>query len=249
MKITRYLIACFFVFLFTGCGPVRCGSDDDCLRVLFVGNSYTYVNDLPETFSELARSGGHKVEVSIVAEGGFSFEDHAKSAAFTESLTASQWDYVVMQEQSQTPSVEDWRVHFMYPAARTLVKQIRASNAQPLFFSTWAHRDGFPENGMKNYESMQYQIDQGYLRIARELNVPVVPVGVAWFRALNTHPNLQLWQEDGSHPSEQGTYLAASVFYVTLFKESPVGLNYHANLTEEVASQLQSVAESILTNP
>ena len=102
---------------------------------------------------------------------------------------------------------------------------------------------------MKNYESMQYQIDQGYLRIARELNVPVVPVGVAWFRALNTHPNLQLWQEDGSHPSEQGTYLAACVFYVTLFKESPVGLSYRGNLTEEIASQLQTVAESILTNP
>ena len=249
MKLTRYLIACSFVLFLLSCGPVRCGDDENCLRVLFVGNSYTYVNDLPTMFSELSRSGGHKVEVSIVAEGGFTLAGHANSAKFVEALSSSQWDYVVLQEQSQIPSVEYSRVNMMYPAARNLVQQIRTVNAQPLFFSTWAHRDGYPEKGMTNYEAMQYQIDQGYLRIARELNVQVVPVGVAWFRALNKYPSLQLWQEDGSHPSEQGTYLAASVFYVTLFKESPVGLNYHANLTEEVASQLQSVAESILTNP
>ena len=249
MKLPQYLIACSFIFFLLGCGPIRCGNDDDCLRVLFVGNSYTYVNDLPTMFSELSRSGGHKVEVSTVAEGGFTLADHVNSAQFSEALTSNQWDYVVLQEQSQTPSVEYLRINFMYPAARTLVKQIRAVNAQPLFFSTWAHRGGFPENGMTNYESMQYQIDQGYLRIAYELNLPVVPVGVAWFRALNKYPSLQLWQDDGSHPSEQGTYLAACVFYVTFFKESPVGLSYRANLSEEVAGQLQIIAESILASP
>lgn len=249
MKLRRYLIACSFAFFLLSCGPVRCGSDDDCLRVLFVGNSYTYVNDLPTMFSELARSGGYKVEVSSVAEGGFTLADHVNSAQFSETLTSNQWDYVVLQEQSQTPSVEYSRVNFMYPAARKLVKQIRAVDAQPVFFSTWAHRNGYPENGMTNYESMQYQIDQGYLRIAYELHLPVVPVGVAWFRVLNKYPSLQLWQDDGSHPSEQGTYLAACVFYVTFFKESPVGLGYRGSLPEDVAAQLQTVAESILTNP
>jgi len=51
------------------------------------------------------------------------------------------------------------------------------------------------------------------------------------------------------HPSEQGTYLAACVFYVTIYKESPVGLNYRGNLSEEVATQLQEAAASILVNP
>lgn len=249
MKITRYLIVCFFVFFLIGCGPVRCGSDDDCLRVLFVGNSYTYVNDLPTAFSELARSGGHKVEVSIVAEGGFSFEDHANSPKFTETLTVSQWDYVVLQEQSQIPSIKASRTQSMYPAARELVGQIRATSAEPIFFETWAHRSGFPENGLFTYESMQYEINQGYARIASELNVRLAPVGLAWFRAWQANPGLQLWQEDGSHPAEQGTYLAACVFYVTFFNESPVGLSYRGNLSEEVALQLQEAANSVLVDP
>ncbi len=137
----------------------------------------------------------------------------------------------------------------MYPAARGLVQQIRATSAQPIFFETWAHRGGFPENGLFTYEGMQYEINQGYMRIASELDVRLAPVGLAWFRALQANPNLQLWQEDGSHPSEQGTYLAACVFYVTFFNESPVGLNYRGNLSEEVALQLQEAANSVLVNP
>ena len=137
----------------------------------------------------------------------------------------------------------------MYPAARGLVQQIRATSAQPIFFETWAHRGGFPENGLFTYEEMQYEINQGYMRIASELDVRLALVGLVWFCALQANPNLQLWQEDGSHPSEQGTYLAACVFYVTLFKESPVGLSYRGNLSEEVAGQLQEAANNVLVNP
>ena len=73
MKFVKFLVLFLVILLLAGCGPVRCdaGSGDECQRVLFVGNSYTYVNDLPRTFSELARSGGHKVEVGTLAEGGF----------------------------------------------------------------------------------------------------------------------------------------------------------------------------------
>lgn len=249
MKFPRYLIACSFVFFLLSCGPVRCGNDDDCLRILFVGNSYTYANDLPTMFSELARSGGHKVEVSIVAEGGFTLADHVNSAQFSEALTSNQWDYVVLQEQSQIPSIKASRTQSMYPAARELVQQIRATSAQPIFFETWAHRGGFPENGLPTYEGMQYEINQGYKQIASELGVRLAPVGLAWFRALQANPGLQLWQEDGSHPSEQGTYLAACVFYATFYKESPVGLSYRGNLSEEITLQLQEAANSVLVTP
>ncbi|MBI3168031.1 MAG: hypothetical protein HYZ22_06105 [Chloroflexi bacterium] len=253
-RVLKLLTRLFFlavVLSLSGCAPIRCddASGDECLRVLFVGNSYTYVNNLPNTFSELARSGGHQVEVGMIAEGGLTFADHAKSSQLSSALTSSQWDYVILQEQSQIPSVEYSRTHFMYPSARALVKQIRAHNATPIFFETWAHRNGYPENGMPDYESMQYETSQGYLRIARELNVPLARVGFAWFRALKMYPDLELWQEDGNHPSEQGTYLAACIFYVTLFHESPVGLEYRGNLSEEVAGQLQEAANSVLVNP
>jgi hypothetical protein len=221
-----------------------------CNRVLFFGNSYTYENDLPGMFAELARSGGHKVETGMSTEGGWSFADHVKSSGTAEILKSKQWDYVILQEQSEMPAFEQSRTQNMYPAARELVRQVRASAAKPVFFLTWAHSDGLPDNGLPGFEPMQVQLDQGYLAIARELNVAVAPAGYAWMIALRQNPALNLWQNDGSHPNEQGTYLAACVIYATIFRQSPEGLNYRANVPEEIALFLQKIAaESVLSNP
>ncbi|MBN8658574.1 MAG: hypothetical protein J0M11_22755 [Anaerolineae bacterium] len=247
----QYFLFLIVISSLSSCTPTRCDdvSGDECLRILFVGNSYTFTNDLPNTFANLARSSGHPVEVAMLAEGGVGFVEHLSSPQFSSTLTSSAWDYVVLQEQSQIPSIKASRTQSMYPAARELVRQIRSISAEPIFFETWAHRGGFPENGLFTYEGMQYEINQGYARIASELNVRLAPVGLAWFRALQANPDLQLWLEDGSHPAEQGTYLAACVFYVTFFKESPVGLSYRGNLSEEVALQLQEAANSVLIDP
>lgn len=241
----RFLSAWLLLFILCGCSVTsscRNTQDRSCTRVLFIGNSYTYVNDLPNTFAQLARSGGHKVSVGMAAQGGWGLADHAQSPETFDSLHSGRWDFVVLQEQSQIPSVAQFRTQTMYPAARKLVNQVRAVGSTPVFFDTWAHRGGWPENGMQTYQSMQAQIDTGYAGIAAELNVPVVPVGSAWFYAVTEHPELSVWQEDGSHPSEQGTYLAACVFYAFIFQESPEGLKYQANLTKETAQTLQDIA-------
>ncbi|HNK64449.1 MAG TPA: hypothetical protein PLE14_10355, partial [Anaerolineales bacterium] len=53
---------------------------EQCLRILFIGNSYTFTNDLPGTFAKLAQAGGHLVEVQIAANGGWGLTDHVASA-------------------------------------------------------------------------------------------------------------------------------------------------------------------------
>ena len=68
----------------------------------------------------------------------------------------------------------------MYPAARRLVGAIRNQGSRPLFYLTWARRDGWPENGMPDYVSMQAAINQGYGAIAADQHVAVAPVGYAW---------------------------------------------------------------------
>jgi hypothetical protein len=156
----------------------------------------------------------------------------------------------VLQEQSEIPSVPQLRTQEMYPAARLLAGQIRAAGATPLFFIPWAHQNGWPDYGMHTYEAMQTQIDQGYLLIASELNAPVVPVGMAWWMARRKDSQLQLWQADDSHPTQQGTYLAACVFYAVIFRQSPIGLTYVAGLPQDTTRSLQSAAASaVLFNP
>ena len=232
----------------TGCGKL--GDSAACTRVLFVGNSYTSVNDLPAMFAKLAASGGHPVETGIAAENGWSLADHAGSSVTATALASKKWNTVVLQEQSQIPSVNQLRQEQMYPAARRLVTEVRSAGAQPMFFLTWARRDGWPENGLVDYSSMQSAINDGYLAIAEEQHAAVAPVGYAWQTLLGQEASPGLWQDDGSHPTAKGTYLAACVFYATIFRESPKGLTYHGDLSDAEASKLQDVATTtVLGDP
>jgi len=248
----RFLILCCFILAPYGCSHnLKCDQTQDadsCIRILFIGNSYTYTNDLPAMFTELAYTGGHLVETDMAAQGGWTLSDHVTSSETLDKLTSSKWDFVVLQEQSQIPAIEQSRRDEMYPAARVLVRQIEGTGAKPIFFLTWAHRDGWPENGLPDYQSMQFQIDIGYLGIAQELSVRVAPVGYAWLLVRGQNPQLSLWQEDGSHPSEQGTYLAACVFFTVIFHESPEGLTYLAHLPKETAQLFQKIAANTVLN-
>jgi hypothetical protein len=201
-------------------------------------------------FAELAGAGGQRVETGMIAPGGWTLANHASSSDTLAEIKSSNWNYIVLQEQSQIPSIQQSRTQQMYPAARILARDIRNIGATPVFYETWAHRDGWPENGLPNYESMQFQIDNGYLGIAQELNVTLAPVGFAWLMVRRQNSQLDLWQADGSHPTEQGTYLAACVFYSVIFQKSPEGLTFTAQLPMETAQVLQKIAaETVLNVP
>lgn len=221
---------------------------DICRHILFIGNSYTYVNDLPGTFDKLARSGGHLVQVEMAAEGGWMLSNHAGSADTQAKIQSRAWDYVVLQEQSQGPASPGFRSTDMYPAAGKLIREITAAGAKPVLFLTWAHKNGWPENNLPGFDAMQSQITQGYVDLGINQNIAVIPVGLAWSAAYHRYPDLALWQDDGSHPSPAGTYLAACVFYAALFNQSPVGLPYRADLPEETARNLQSIAGETVLN-
>jgi hypothetical protein len=215
-------------------------------RILFIGNSYTFYNNLPGMVAGLAKSGARGVETGMAATGGWTLAAHAGAAQTLDKLTSRRWDFVILQEQSQIPSVQRHRSQDMYPAARALVGHIRAAGATPVFFQTWAHRGGWPTSGLHDYESMQQQIDEGYRGIAQELDVMIAPVGDAWLAARQHHPEWDPWQADGSHPAEQGSYLAACVFHATLFRESPEGLSYVAQVPKDIGRELQAVAAQLL---
>jgi hypothetical protein len=247
------LLACVCLVALAGCGaaPGQTCADSAsarCVRVLFLGNSYTYVNDLPGTFAQLAQAGGHPVQVAMVANGAETLAEHAGSTESTSKISSQSWSFVVLQEQSETPASSAGASYYMYPAARQLASRARAAGATPLFFMTPAHRDGLPGSATPDYESMQRAVDDSYLVIARELGAPVAPVGYAWFVVRREHPETVLWQDDGSHPSVAGTYLAACVFYATVLRQSPEGLAFEDGLPDSQARALQSEAAANVLN-
>jgi hypothetical protein len=219
---------------------------DDQIKILFIGNSYTFYNDLPRIFSELMASDGYNVVVGQETQGGWSLSNHYNSSGTTKKIKIGNWDYVVLQEQSvvNNPATS------MFPAVRSIDELIRRNGADTILFMTWGRRDGLPNSGHPDFASMQSQIEQNYMDIGKELGLTVAPVGKAWELALKFDPNLPLWDKDGSHPSPSGTYLAACVFFTILSGKSPEGLAYIANLEPETAELIQSfAAQSVLEEP
>jgi hypothetical protein len=217
----------------------------ECRRILFIGNSYTSVNDLPETFARLARSTGVRIEVAAIDPGGATLADHAASSDVLRAISGTAWTAVVIQEQSEIPAAADLRDRQMAPAAAALVTAIRADRAQPFLFETWAHRGGWPDRNMDRV-TMQSAIDDAYRRLAASLGVIVAPAGRAWSRALAEAPAIELWQPDGSHPTAAGTYLAACVLVDTILGPGKTGSGETGGLSGADAATLRKVANETI---
>jgi len=189
----------------------------DCTkRVLFLGNSYTYDNNLPQTVAELARA-GHQctLDVRMIAPDGARLEDHWNDANTRAVVRDEHWDFVVLQEQSTLGAARPTTDQFFLPFAKTWAEEIHRAGAEPVFYMTWA-RERAPQD--------QAFISDAYLRAAKETKSSVAPVGIAWERVRRIYPFIALYETDGSHPSPAGSYLAACVIYATLFHRSPEGL-------------------------
>ncbi|TKJ40707.1 hypothetical protein CEE37_07010 [candidate division LCP-89 bacterium B3_LCP] len=236
------------LFLLVGANAVN--AQDDTLRVLFLGNSYTGSNNLPRLLIDLSQSGGRTVHTEAVTPGGYWLEDHS---SFTPSLTQislGTWDYVVLQEQSQVPTIDYYRYNSMYPSAEYLDTLIKScGNDRTTFFMTWGRKYGgqqsigaYSSPVFSDFFHMQDSLSSAYTQIADELSAELSPVGNAWATALTLDPEVDLWQPDNSHPTLKGSYLAACVFYITFFDISPVGLSYTAGLSIEDALFLQNAA-------
>ncbi len=230
--------------------PGACVANASCTRVLFIGDSLTFVNDLPATFADLAWAGGHRVDTRTLASSGETLAGHVADTTTASTIRSEHWNTVVLQDQSENPSLAYYRQSEMYPAATRLVAIIRQDDAQPLLFLTWAHQTGWPQADLSDYTTMQAAVDQGYRGIAAELDVPMAPIGEAWQSVVSHDKDAALWQSDGVHPTLAGTYLAACVFYATIFEQSPVGLSYHGGIPDSAAADLQQAAAStVLSDP
>lgn len=218
----------------------------NAMRVLFVGNSHTYANGMPDMIASLARAADEErpFAASMEVLGGARLEHHLKAGRVSARLATGRWDYVVLQEQQQWPSfAAKQREREFYAPARTLDVMIRAVGAKTVFFVTWARREGDRDNRSDDtYEAMQARTREGYLEIARELGARIAPVGMAWQSAHVLRPELPLWEPDGSHATPLGSYLAACVLYGTLYGHSPEDNPFTAGLSANDAAFLQRAA-------
>ena len=191
------------------------------LRVLFVGNSYTYYNNLPEIVAALAASQGVKMEVRMIARGGATLDQIWELDEVHQVLREGKWDYVVLQEHSQLGTVYVDGVQQLnepeafWDSIRMYEFEIRRIRAKTVLYLTWAR---------KRDSSQQAGLNYAYMTIAQELGLIVAPVGMAWAKVREMEPEMPLHLGDGSHPTVIGSYLSACVLADTLLGKRLAGL-------------------------
>jgi len=202
------------------------------LRILFLGNSYTYYNNLPGLVEGMAR---RPVDVVSVTRGGATLEGLYIGVNALEVLRSSRWDLVVIQEHSALGRsqfngdvvVNDPAAFFAW--ARIWDAEIRAQGARTVFLNTWAR---------KGRGAQQAHLDWAYATIARELGAGLIPAGAA-FQGVS---GIELFQPDGTHPSAAGSYLAACAAVEILTAGGCADAPAFAGLSPEMATSLQQAA-------
>lgn len=226
------------------------------INALFLGNSYTYVNDLPLLVSKLALANNDTLIYDSNTPGGYTFQNHFTDVITNAKINVSAWKYVILQAQSQEPSFSPAQVfNQTLPYARKLDSLIKHNNSctNTVFYETWGRKNGDASNcgsypPVCTYLGMQDRLKQSYKKFADTCNAVMSPVGEAFRKSIALNPGLELYSLDESHPSLEGSYLAACVFYEVLFQKSVLSNTFLSTLNPTTASFLQQVAHTVVND-
>lgn len=228
------------------------------LSVLFIGNSYTSYNNLPQLVQSLSTSAGKTLNIDSSMPGGYLMSSHLNDATTFAKISQGNWDYVVLQEQSQIPTIDFYRDNDMYPAMTDLKALIEQYNpcAKIITYMTWGRRYGgqqcdpsgtYCSPVFANFNQMQNSLTSAYLEISEQLNVQCTPVGVVWQNILNNSTHV-LHSGDNSHPNMDGSYVAACTIFSSIWKQGASGLSYTAGLSSTLAQYYQLISDNTLFN-
>jgi len=221
-------------------------TDKESVKVLFIGNSYTYRNDMPSIFENIAISKGKNVFVEDCTLGKATLAIQSRRFAVKNAISREKWDVVIIQGSSRD-FVKDSSIIFKNtkPALEKIINSIQKNNptTKMLLYMTWGYRNGYkPIDEVNTFEKMSNFIESKYLSLYKTYDIGVVPVGMVWKNVRKKREEVILYVKDGAHPSFKGSYLTACCFYSAIFNESPVGSNYYSVLGPKICYFLQSIS-------
>jgi hypothetical protein len=257
-----------FLLLSLAVAMVSARADD----VLFIGNSFTFGANrpvvvmnggVPKLFEEIARAKGKDVTTSAVTKGGEDWEYHLAQPQTEAALQSKTWTWVVLQDLSTRPTHAGDIAQFMRDG-ETFSDRIAAHSphAGIVLYETWARPPGLfysvkPGHDFSGPTQMMAELHENYGKLrnalasrnlAREARVALV--GTAFARATAEYPEINLNALDQHHASPEGYYLAALVFYETIYHDSAIGAPtrfFHGELVfpADAAAKLQKVADEV----
>lgn len=223
-------------------------------KMLFIGNSYTEVNNLPLLVTNIATSMGDVLITDKHTPGGTTFLIHSQNQTCINKIKQGDWDFVALQEQSQLPSFPDNDVNQnVFPYAKILSDLVKEHNpcAETLFYMTWGRKTGDAQNcptwpPVCTYEGMDDLLQQRYTQMANENDAHISPVGKVWRKIRELYPTMELYNADQSHPSLAGSYAAACTFYTVMYRKNPVEITFNTTLSATDADNIKAIVKQIV---
>ena len=193
------------------------------MKFLFIGNSYTYFNEMPKIFESICREHGLDVTVDSITKGGYSLahylsEENPYGIAVREKIAAEHFDFIVLQEQSVLPALHP---ETFLRSAEGMAALLAPTGARLVLYETWGRRDGhktLTDNGW-THEEMQTLLKAAYTEAAVRIGAVLVCAGDRMSAAYRGEMGEAVYNPDGTHPSEIGSRLVAECFFETLFPE------------------------------
>ena len=180
-------------------------------RVLFIGNSYTFTNDLPGMLQGLAAAAGDTMHVVEVTFPDYALVDHWNDGIAQDEIAKGNWTFVVLQQGPSSVAINRDSLRML---TRWFTDEMAKVGARPALFSAWPR-----ESRVQDFPAAI----ESYRLAAQDVSGVFVPIASAWLAAWERLPGLQLYS-DGLHPTIEGTYLSALVMYGALTGKSPIGL-------------------------
>ncbi len=219
-------------------------------NVLFIGNSFTHMNNMPKLFEQLANSKGKNVYADSIAVSGSTLKAHSERPSTYSKMKKFQWDYVFVQGFSREFAEDSSVIKTnSIPYAKILIDSVLKYSpcAKIYFYMTWGYEKGYPQQPANDtYEKMQQRVYNGYMLMSDSLQYPVAPTGMVWKNIRENHPNLDLYFTDRYHPNIFGSYVAACTAFTSIYKESPIGGAFPKKIDSLGARIIQSAAANIV---
>ncbi len=220
-------------------------------NILFIGNSFTYFNDMPfSIFQKICDATNISVSLKSITCGGYRLSqfadpenEYGKQVLY--ELENAPFDIVILQEQSRTPVTN---FDIFYSGAKNLVAKAKEKGAEVFLYQTWGYKEGhnlLPDCGGST-SVMASKLKEGYVKAAELLDINVSPVGDA-FLDVHTNSDINLYNPDLFHPSLEGSTLAALVLFSSIFKMKTSDIYFESSLDENITKYLKAFADKVNT--
>lgn len=238
----RWLIGC----LVLSCLCSLAAPNEPPLRILWIGNSFTYFDSAHVKLQAIAEGEGQAVTINAQLQGGYSFQRHLRRDGTMSAILYGVYDVAILQDLSrhfalyaQAPK----RCALISKDAQELTDRIHiySPDAKIWLEQTWAFEDG-NFGGFGSYEAFDDLLRKGTAMVARNIGAEVDPIGEAFRVCRETHPEIELYTPDRKHPSAYGAYLKACVTYIAIFGK-PIVNATDCGLDSEYCAILRKIAK------